>query len=86
MATLIANNTITDKLTSPALDDNTTHIGTGITDRVKWMLTHALKAYEINAERRQLATLTDQQLSDIGITRTQVQKECERSVFDLPKR
>ncbi len=86
MATLIANNTVMDKLTSTELSDNNTPIGTGITDRVKWMLTHALKAYEINAERRQLAKLTDQQLSDIGITRSQAQKECKRSVFDLPKR
>lgn len=86
MATLIANNSVTDKLGSSELSDKTTHIGTGITDRVKWILTHALKAYEINAERRQLAKLTDQQLSDIGITRAQVQKECKRSVFDLPKR
>jgi uncharacterized protein YjiS (DUF1127 family) len=37
-------------------------------------------------ERRMLASLDDRALKDIGLNRGDVERECGRSVLDLPKR
>ena len=86
MVTLTADK-VSNRLTgTDGLKDGKVATGTGLTDRVKWMLAHAKTAYQVNAERRHLAKLTDEELADVGITRAQVQQECARSVFDIPKR
>ncbi|MEM7068048.1 MAG: DUF1127 domain-containing protein [Pseudomonadota bacterium] len=40
---------------------------------------------EIRAERDQLAKLTDQELLDMGITRSQAMREAKRKFNDIPK-
>ncbi len=85
MVTLTADKT-SSTIASDGLKGGKLATGNGLTDRVKWALAHAKTVYAINAERRQLLKLTDDELNDVGITRAQVQKECKRSIFDIPKR
>ena len=84
MATLIANQSNT--LGTAGKDSTSQQTRTGLNDRIKWILAHAITMYSINAERRELAKLTDGQLRDIGISRSQAQEECNRAVFDVPQR
>ncbi len=37
-------------------------------------------------QRRQLAQMSDLELSDIGVTRAQARAEADRSIWDLPRR
>ncbi|ARO15196.1 hypothetical protein BVG79_01854 [Ketogulonicigenium robustum] len=41
-------------------------------------------ALRVRQERRHLAELDDALLADIGLTRTQVQDEAKRTMWDLP--
>lgn len=41
-------------------------------------------ALRIRRERQQLASLTDEQLADIGVGRTAARAEANRELFDLP--
>lgn len=41
-------------------------------------------AYEVYNERRALRNISDEMLQDMGITRAEINKECNRSVLDVP--
>ncbi len=43
-------------------------------------------AYQIRKERQALATLSPEQLQDLGIHRVAAIRESERSILDLPSR
>jgi len=40
--------------------------------------------YDVYGERRQMQNLSDEMLSDLGITRAQLNEECSRSITDTP--
>lgn len=42
-------------------------------------------AYRVYRERRALMSLSDHQLKDIGLSRSQAHREGARSFFDLPQ-
>lgn len=41
-------------------------------------------AYAIYEERRELRNLSDEMLNDLGVSRGDINKECDRSFFDTP--
>lgn len=51
---------------------------------VRTGLTRLTRLISVARQRRQLATLDDHQLRDIGITRQQAQTEARRPFWDLP--
>ena len=42
-------------------------------------------AYTVYNERRELRNISDDALADIGMTRTEVNQEAHRSLFDIPE-
>ncbi len=52
---------------------------------VRW-LSLARHVLGVLQQRRQLATLSDKQLADIGITREQARTEAARPFWDLPRK
>ncbi len=40
--------------------------------------------YDIYTERREMRNLSDEMLRDLGITREQLTRECNRAVNDIP--
>ncbi|MEM7256177.1 MAG: DUF1127 domain-containing protein [Pseudomonadota bacterium] len=74
-------------ITRPAADmASKAKPATGVLGKTKWFLMNIRTAFEVHSERRQLLKLTDDQLSDIGVTRHQVNTEGNRSFFDIPNR
>lgn len=41
-------------------------------------------AYQVYNERRALKNISDEMLADMGMTRSEINKECNRSVLDIP--
>ena len=56
----------------------------GVTRRVTGLLAHFLACVEVARQRRQLLTLDDRALKDIGIGRAEATGEALRGFWDLP--
>jgi len=52
----------------------------------KGMLTEILRKFEVRRQRRQLASLSDDALKDIGLSRADIQQEVERPFWSDPLR
>jgi uncharacterized protein YjiS (DUF1127 family) len=57
--------------------------GHGIIPRKKW-IERLLTIFDVRRTRIDLSRLTDQQLTDIGLTRDQVKAELARAAWDIP--
>lgn len=62
------------------------------TDQLKWigewiitLLRRISLTEKVYCERRELLKLSDEQLADIGINRSDVRKECNRHLMDIPE-
>ncbi|MES9871064.1 MAG: DUF1127 domain-containing protein [Sedimenticola sp.] len=54
--------------------------------RIAWFLGRQVAySYQLTRQRRQLAQLSDDQLRDIGISRSDAQREARRPFWDEPK-
>ena len=73
-------------LTRPATDTTSSTEGLNLSGKFHGFLKHLATAYAVSMERRQLLKLTDSQLADIGVTRSQVLEESRRAFFDIPNR
>lgn len=66
------------------VQDKTTDIKQAIWQQIKKYAMKISVAYDIYEERRALRNLSDEMQKDIGITRNQINNECNRSAMDLP--
>lgn len=65
------------------LDQSARLAGKGLSLPVR-VARYVLLALRVRAERRQLATLSDAQLADMGIARADAEREAQRPLLDIP--
>ncbi len=65
------------------LDQSARLVGNGQSLPVR-LARYALLALRVRAERRQLATLSDAALADMGISRADAEREAQRPLLDIP--
>ncbi len=56
------------------------------TIRMTSLIAYALRVFQVHRQRRELANLSDKQLSDIGTTRGDARIEANRPFWDLPEK